>query len=287
MGRRKWNRIIAMAMALLMLVSLCATGSSGLYQVFADGAKPIDTGWDLTVGIMVNGVPATNPDVIYQGDELGIEMAYTIPANNMGDGQVYTYQMPKNVVFSEDHSGDIIIPVGSDGFPTGGSAGTYQIDHNTGLVTFNINDDVKAYNMNNGRGDGIQGISIPIQFICNARADLAGDAAGSSFSFPGYSGGTLYIEPPKSSTGIKAEKSMAQVADADGNIPTSITISVPDGKSGSKGPINFTDDFSDRASLDFVTGSLTLKKVDGNGETSLDVSQYFDLSSIDTRTFTA
>ena len=252
MKRTKWKRFIAMALALLMLISLCTTGNSGLYHAFADGPKTIDTSWDLTVGLKVNGVEATNPDVIYQGDELAIDMEYTIPDNNMGDGQVYTYQMPKNIVFTQDYSGSIIIPAGSTGFPEGGSAGTYQIDHTTGLVTFTISDEVKSYNMDGGQGAGVDGIPIPIQFKCNAVADLADDAAGSSFSFPGYTGGTLYIEPPLSSTGIQAEKSMAQVADADGNIPTNITISVPDGKTGSKGTINFTDDFSDRNTLDFV-----------------------------------
>ncbi len=284
MKRKTRNRLIAFVLALAMVVSVVVpkVGSTGILRSFADGGtvKEITVNDNqLSVNIYINNQAATNPDIVYEGDKLSLYLSFNVPANELSSGTTFVYDIPDNIKYTGDNTtGDIVVSKSStELYNVAQVAGTYDINKTEGKVYFYItNPEVYKFNTDNGRGDGVNGIPIPIDFNCNAEAELGNDASGKRFDIPGYTN-PIYLYPNKDVMGMNVSKSNSPAPDADGNITYTIDVVVPDDKRCSYSTIDITDDFlkyDKRAILSFVDGSLSITKTSNGATSAVDSGSY-------------
>ena len=279
-------RVHALILALSMVLSIFVSGFSGAGSVHAEGEKEITVdGNGLSVDITINGYSPLDPDVVYEGDQLGLSLSFSIPAEDLTTGTTYVYNIPNNIVYTgSDTTGNIVIPAGTALSDDVESAGTYEIRPNEGKVYFYITDE-KIYEYNTGTGSQEENgsIAIPVAFNCEATATLGESAGGAAYSIPGF-GGNLTLIDNTDKMGMVISKSMSNTPDANGYIDCAVTVEVPADKKYSYSTIDVTDTFlayDNGDVLTFVDNSLSVKKVSGGAESSVNEYTFSGLSTQD------
>ncbi len=277
---RQKRRVQALILVFAMVLSIFAPNLGSLGVVHADGEKDV-TGeaYGLSVSVLVNGNVPDNPDIVYEGDTLGLTLKFTIPASDLNNGKIYVYDIPDNIVYTgSSTTGDISIPKNSSLYSETQTAGTYTIDKENGKVYFDVsNQKIFDYNTGTGSDQGKNPMPVPIEFFCQAEATLDGSDNGTKYDIPGYSG-NLFIAD--NDMGMSVTKEKVSGPDADGIINFKVTVEVPSNKSSSYSTINITDTFMKRDNnkdiLSYVDNSLSISKVSGGNTSSVNVYS-FDL----------
>lgn len=282
-------RVHALLMAIFMVLSIFMPVGSGASEVHAEGDKEITVGDNnLSVNIAINGNAPLDPDVVYEGDTLGIGLEFTIPESDLTSGTTYVYSLPNNVVYTGSSTeGNIVIPDTNPLSSEITSAGTYRISPEEGKVYFYVTDE-QIYEYNTGTtvsgelSEDKVPMDIPIAFNCEAKATLNGAEGGVNYAIEGFSGNLVLMDNP-AKLGMAIDKTMSNAPDANGYIDCTVVVSVPSDKKSSYSLVDVTDTFlayDRRDILKFVDGSLSVKKVTGSGE---EVISDYSLSAVSTQ----
>ena len=223
--------------------------------LFADDNTEDLAGYELSVRIVkiVNGQEVElDPSGLKEGDNVKVDIGYTI-ANGLPDGKnTLIYQLPGNFKLNKEQSGSVM--------QNGVAVGTYTISMD-GKITIVIDKDKFNPNVSFTGDVGFEG-----------SAQMTGKEDSEEIKFPGISE-TVTINRDKTKYDLTVGK-QAKLSEDRKTIDYTVTVSSEFGTNGDA--VSISDKFSGDATGKYQDSSFKLVKVDKDGnETVMDVKPSF------------
>ena len=262
MSRTK-QRILSWILSITLIVSIIGANTSGFYSLFkqkvnadsnynnfANYVTNVDVTTDTSQSASEN-LNTNDGAALMDGDSIAVVIDYVFPANtitgNTASELTFTYQLPiDNLDFTNVSESALTGTVYSSNDAFANGAGTYTIDPNTGIVTFEFIPDFWSYNTGNLTSSNVatqaQNLTGTFRFTCEASTGET--ATETTFSFPGAGASYEFTVVPDSTAYSTSSTKTSVVDEANKTVTYTITVS-GDATNGTRGAVSITDNIYD------------------------------------------